>query len=275
VGIILKAKAPFITQRTKDQSGENVMHKSAMIVVGLFITIGTARAAEITCLVPIALKSTLSELIPQFEKTSGHTVKPEYGLIGVITARLQKDEIADVAILSDGQIVELQKQGKVVEGSRAGVAKLGLGAFMRKDVTKPDISSVDSFKQVLLAAKAIAYIDPATGAPSGVYMAKLVERLGIVDDMKPKTKLTAPEGPLFNAVVGGDADIGFTLISEILAEERVQFTGSLPPAIQNNIPYSAGLVLVGEQKEAGKALINYLTSSSAQAVFRTKGFEPF
>ena len=252
------------------------MRRSVSIIVWLLIgAAATANAADIKFLAPIALKPVLSDLIPQFEKSSGNAVAVEYGLIGALTSRLAKDEVADVAILADGQIGDLEKQGKIVAGSRIGVAKLGLGAFIRKDSSKLNLGSADAFKQTLITAKTIAYVDPATGAPSGTYMAKLIDRLGIAEQMKAKTKLTAPEKPLFDAVVGGDADIGFTLISEIVAEPAVDLAGPLPPDIQNNVPYAAGLVVAGKQQDGGKALIAFLTSPSSLTVMKAKGFEPF
>jgi molybdate transport system substrate-binding protein len=128
-----------------------------------------ASAAEIKCLFPLAFMSSLSELVPQFEKSTGNKVTVDYGTIGALTARLKKDEIADVAIVSDKQFNELQQQGKLVAGTRVDVAKLGDGAFVRKGAPKPGISSVEEFKHTLMEAKAIAYLDPASGAPSGIY----------------------------------------------------------------------------------------------------------
>jgi molybdate transport system substrate-binding protein len=162
---------------------------------------GHVSAAEIKCLFPLAFKSSLSEVVPQFEKSTGDKVAIDYATIGALTARLKKGEIADVAILSSEQFTELQQEGKLLANTRTDVAKLGDGAFVRRGAPKPDISSVEAFKRTLLAVKAITYIDPAAGAPSGIYMAKLMERLAIGGQMNAKTRLAAGSGKaLFDIV---------------------------------------------------------------------------
>jgi molybdate transport system substrate-binding protein len=232
-----------------------------------------ANATEVKCLFPLAFKSSLNELIPEFEMSSGNKVAIDYGTIGALTARLKKDEVADVAIVSDKQFDELQASQKLVAGVRVEVAKLGDGAFVRKGGSRPDISSVEAFKHTLLAVKAIAYLDPANGAPSGIYMAKLMDQLGIAEQMKPKTKLSNGKS-LFDLVVNGDANIGFIQITELLAEPQVELLGPLPVAVQDYTHYAAGLVAAGQQRDAGKALIMFITSPTALAVMKNRGFEP-
>jgi molybdate transport system substrate-binding protein len=232
-----------------------------------------ARAAEIRCLFPLAIRSSLAELVPQFEKSTGNTVTIDYATIGALTARLKNGESADVAIVSDRQFDELQQEGKLLAGIRIDVAKLGNGAFVRKGAAKPDISSVEAFTHTLLEAKSIAYIDPAAGAPSGIYMAKLMDRLGIAGQMTLKTKLSSAKS-LFDVVVNGDAEIGFIQITELLAEPRVELLGPLPLAVQDYTRYAAGLVAVSKQPDAGKALIAFITSPSAIAMMKLRGFEP-
>ena len=213
-------------------------------------------------------------LVPEFEKSTGHRVVIDYGTIGALTSRLQKDETADVTIVSDKQFGELQRQGKLVAGTEIGVAKLGDGAFVRRGAPKPDVSSVEAFKHTLLQARAIAYLDPAGGAPSGIYMAKLMDRLGISAEMTPKTKLISAGSSLFEIVVNGDADIGFIQITELLAEPRVELLGPLPEAVQDYTSYAAGLVTAGQQRDAGKALIAFITSPQGMAVMKSRGFGP-
>jgi molybdate transport system substrate-binding protein len=234
---------------------------------------GHARAAEIKCLFPLAFRSSLSDLIPQFEKSTGNTVTIDYATIGALTERLKKGEIADVAIVSDRQFNELQGQGTLVAGTRINVVKLGDGAFVRRGAPKPDISSVEAFTHALLETKAIAYIDPAAGAPSGIYMAKLMEHLGIAGQMTPKTKLSSAKS-LCDVVVRGNAEIGFIQITELLAEPRVELLGPLPSAIQDYTTYAAGVVAAGKQPGAGQTLIAFITSPSALAVMKARGFEP-
>ena len=247
---------------------------AALLCFSLVAAIGHASAAELKCFFPIAVKTAMSELIPQFEASSGLKVTIEYGTSGSLTGRLQKGEAADVAIMLENQVDALQNQGKIVAGSRVGIAKSGMGVFVRKGAPKPDISSVDAFKHSLMAAKLIAYTDPAGGAAGGTYMAGLLERLGIAAELKPKTKLVAAGPPLDGGYVNGDGEIGFVQISEIMAEPRVELVGPLPAAIQNYTRYAAGIVAASKQQDAGRALIAFLSSPAARALMNAKGFEP-
>ena len=172
----------------------SILSVSATIALGLAlfgITAGsTARAAEIRLLCAVALHPAIDALIPDFEKSSGHKVTVAYGTAGAVADRVQKGEAADIVISSVPLIDQLQAQGKVVAGDRVIIAKVGVGVFVRKGAAKPDISSVDAFKRSMLAARSIAYPDPAGGGASGIYVASLLERLGIAAEMKPKTKLS-------------------------------------------------------------------------------------
>ena len=169
----------------------SILSVSATIALGLAvfgISAGTiARAAEIRLLCAVALHPAIDALIPDFEKSSGHKVTVAYGTAGAVADRVQKGDAADIVISSVPMIDRLQAQGKVVAGDRVIIAKVGVGAFVRKGAAKPDISSVDAFKRSMLAARSIAYPDPAGGGASGIYVASLLERLGIAGEMKPKT----------------------------------------------------------------------------------------
>src|SRR5215204_6689739 len=202
--------------------------------LGLFgITAGsTARAAEIKVLSASALHPAIDALIPDFEKSSGHKVTVDYGTAGAVADRVQKGEAADIVISSVPMIDRLQAQGKVVAGDRVIIAKVGVGVFVRKGAAKPDISSVDAFKRSMLAARSIAYPDPAGGGASGIYVASLLERLDIAAEMKPKTELSTL-ATLYASVASGEVEIGFNQVSEILAQPTVELAGPLPPAIQN------------------------------------------
>jgi molybdate transport system substrate-binding protein len=240
------------------------------VLLGLTGTV--AGAAEITFLCPIAMTAVMSELIPQFERASSHKVTVEYATVGVITDRVLKGDPADVAIVSKGQSDELQKQGKIVAGSRADIARVGYGLFVRKGVPKVAIQSVDAFKRSVLAARSITYIDPATGAPSGIYAARLMERLGIAAVVKPKTKLVKPGVEALEPVAKGEAEIGLGLT--IAAVPGVELVGPLPAEIQSYTEFAAGLPVASREAEAGKALIAFLTSPTGQSILRSKGFEP-
>ena len=253
---------------------------SATIAMGLaFVAIffgSMAKADDIRLLSAVALHPAIDVLIPDFEKYFGHKVTVDYGTAGGVADRIQKGEAADIVISSVPIIDRLQAQGKVVFGAIGGrvvIAKVGVGAFVRKDAMKPDISSVDAFKRSMLAATSIAYPDPAGGGASGIYVASLLERIGIAGEMKPKTKLLPPTEALYRSVASGSVEIGFNQISEIMAQPTVAFAGPLPSEIQNYTQFAPGIIAGSDQAEAAQALVSYLLSPAAQAVLKVKGFE--
>ena len=256
---------------------KRILSVSATIALRLAlfcITAGsTARAAEIKLLSASALHPAIDALIPDFEKSSGHKVTVAYGTAGAVADRVQKGDSADIVLSSVPMIDRLQAQGKIVAADRAIIAKVGVGAFMRKGAAKPDISSADAFKRAMLAARSIAYPDPAGGGASGIYVASLLERLGIAVEMKPKTKLFPPAEVLYASVASGDVEIGFNQISEILAQPTVELAGPLPSAIQNYTQFAPGILTGSSQTDAGRALLAFLSSPAAQTVLKARGFE--
>ncbi len=253
-----------------------ILSVSATIALGLAlfgITAGsTARAAEIKLLCAVALHPAIDALIPDFEKSSGHKVTVAYGTAGAIANRFLKGEAADLLINAAPLMDQLRAQGKVLAGDRIIIAKVGVGVFVRKGAVKPDISSADAFKHSMLAAKSIIYPDPAGGGASGIYVASLLERLGIAAEMKPKTKLSTL-GALYASVASGEVEIGFNQVSEILAQPTVELVGPLPSAIQNYTQFVPGIVAGSGQTDAAKALVTFLYSPAAKTVLNAKGFE--
>jgi molybdate transport system substrate-binding protein len=231
-------------------------------------------AAEIKVLSAGSTEAALSELIPQFEKTSGHTITIDYGPVGVVAARVGKGEAADVAILSEPATEELRKRGKLVPGSEVVIAKVGIGVFVRKGDPKPDISSVDAFMRALTRARVIAYADPKLGGSISILVGELMNSLDITGSIGPKTKLVPPAKPLLDLVAGGGVDLGFNPIAEILTDPRVELVGPLPAPIQRYTSYVASLVAGSRNEDAFKALIAFLASAQATAVLQARGFEP-
>src|SRR5205085_6078233 len=169
-----------------------------------------ARAADITFLCAGALQSAMQELLPEFQKASGHNVAVLYTNIGTITERVARGDDADLAIVSPRQWESLQKDGKLSAVPAIVIGKVCLGVFVKKGATRPDIASVDAFKRALLNVRSIAVSDANQGSPVGAYMIPLFDRLGIGGDIKSKLRLTpAGAGKTIEAVVKGDAEIGF------------------------------------------------------------------
>jgi len=253
---------------------KGIVTVTAAAISCIAISASIANASEITLLYVGALRSSMTELIPTFEKSSGHTVKAEAGAAGAMVARIQKGEVVDVGIVTTAQIATLVTQGKIVSGTQVSIARVGMGIAMRKGAPKTDISSVEAFKRTLLAAKSIGHTDPASGASSAIYAGQMLARLDIAAELKPKIKLFASNALLYEAVANGDVELGFGQITEILAERRVDLVGPLPAPVQNISQFSAGVPANAKEPAAGKAFISFLTSPPAAAAMKAKGFEP-
>lgn len=251
---------------------------AAFVLAAALPAIGIANAADIKVLSSGSLKAALPLLIPDFQKSSGNTVTIVYNPAGAITNMIKKGDAADVVIVSRSQLEGLESQGKVAQGSRVTVVGSALGVAVRKGAAKPDISSVDSFKRSLLSARAIGYRDPATGSLSGTYTAGLLERLGIAQDLKPRTRLDNSDGEnpenVFRALTTNEIDLQIGQISEIVIAPGIDLAGPLPDEIQNVSWLAAGIVTTSKEQEAARSFIGFITSATAAAMFKAKGFQP-
>jgi molybdate transport system substrate-binding protein len=241
-------------------------------VLGMVSMAQFATAAEIKVLTTGAFKQVVVALLPEFEQATGHKVIVDNGTVGQLTQRVEGGEGFDVLVLSPRGIEDFTKKGKIVAGSAAKVAKVGVGVMVKEGAPKPDIGSVEAFKQALRNAKSVAYIDPASGGSSGIYVAGLLDKLGIAAEIKPKAKLKKG-GHVSDLVLSGEAEIGIHQISEIVTEKGVTLVGPLPAAIQNYTTYAVGLAAGAGQAVAAKAFIKLLTGPSAAAVLKSKGME--
>lgn len=250
-------------------------HIVAMAIGLLVALVGYADAAEIKALISTAMKRPFEELGAQFERTSGHTLVAAYGPSGALTKRVAEGETADLVILGGGGLETLVKQGKVT-GSGTDVARSMIGLAVAKGAPKPDISTPEKFKAVLLAAKSVAYTDPASGGASGAYLGKLFDKMGLTDLLKPKAKLAAggPNGYAGSFVAKGEAEIAMQPIPELMAVPGLDVVGPLPGDFQNVTTYMAGVPAGARQVDAARALIQLLTAPAAASVYRTYGLEP-
>ena len=229
-----------------------------------------ATAAEITVLSTQAPEQACRELLPQFEKASGHTVKISY--TGTLDAkkRIAAGQPFDLLIMASPDIDGFITSGTLAPGSRVDLAKSGVGIGVRAGAPKPDVSTTEAFKKTLLAAKSIGY---STG-PSGNYVIGLFERLRIADQVKPKLKQT-PTGVFVGTIVAnGEVEIGIQQVSEMSHFAGVDYVGPLPADIQKMTIFASGIAATTKQAEAAKALVKFLTAPQAAEAFKKRGMEP-
>jgi molybdate transport system substrate-binding protein len=225
-----------------------------------------AKAAEIKVMCSGAMRPALEELAPQFERTSGHKLAITYSGTNVIRERALAGDADDLVIFASYAVEDVIRQGKLA--GKVDLVRSGVGVGVRAGSPRPDLSSAEAFKRTLLAAKSFARSE----GPSGVYIAALLERLGIAEQMKGKTIVV--RGRLVgDALVKGEADIGVQQVSELKSVPGVDVL-PMPAEIQNFTVFSAGLTAAAKVSEPVQALIKFLTSPAAAPVIRAKGLEP-
>ena len=224
-------------------------------------------AAEIKIIASGGLKAACLDLIPSFERASGHKVAAAWAGSVDIKRRMEGGESFDLVIMPGAFIDDLIKLGKVIPGSRVDLAKSGIGVAVRAGAPKPDISSADALKQALRSA---SYSTSA----SGIYLAGLFQRMGIADELKPKIKQSPPGVPVGEMVARGEAEIGFQQVSELLPVAGIAYLGPLPQEVQHFTVFSAGRHIGSQQPDGAKALTDFIRSPSAHPVIRKSGMEP-
>jgi len=227
-------------------------------------------AAEIKVLSTQATEQSYRELVPQFEKATGHKVTTIF--TGTLDAdkRLAAGEKYDLLIMSRPSIEEHIKDGKLLQGSRVDLAKSGVGVAVRPGAKKPDISTTAALKQTLLSAKSIGY---STG-PSGNYVMALFQRLGIADQVRPKLKQTATGVFVGSIIASGEVELGFQQVSELSQFKGIDYVGPLPADVQEYTTFSSGIISGTAQAGPARELVKFITAPSSAAAFKNRGMDP-
>jgi molybdate transport system substrate-binding protein len=222
----------------------------------------------------IGVRSAAEDLFRRFEAASGHKLTVTWGTAPMLVKRIEGGEIADVLVLSRAAIDQLKAQGKIAPGSDVTLAGSGVAIAVKAGAPKPDISTPEALKRTLLACKAIAYSEPSAGGASGVYFAKLLERLGIAEAMQPKTKYPPAGGFSAALLMTGEAELAVQQKPELLHIAGAEVVGFLPGDLNMVTHFAAGLMPESKNLDAAKALIEFLRSPESKAAFKTKGLEP-
>jgi molybdate transport system substrate-binding protein len=247
----------------------------ALAAGAVLLWAGAAWSAEVRVMISGGLTAAYNQMVPQFEHATENKVitasGPSMGTtVNAIPVRLARGEPADVLIMVGYALGNLIGEGKVEADSRVDIARSPIGVVVKAGAPKPDISTVEAFKRTLLEAKSIAFSDSASGVYVGTEM---MEKLGILDQMKPKSRKIEAD-PVAGVVARGDAELGFQQISELLPVAGVDLVGPLPPEVQKITVFSAGIVKGAKEPEAGRALIKFLASANAAPVIKKTGLDP-
>jgi len=228
---------------------------------------------EIRVLSSNILRGVLQEITPQFERATARKLKIAYAPPGQIKASLMRGDGADVVLLGAPGLEDLREQGFIASDSRIDIATNRIGVAVRAGAPKPDIGSVEAVRRTLLAARSIVYTDPAVGGRSGMHFAKVLERLGIAEDVKAKSILN--DGSLSAALVArGEAEIAIQFISEIVAVRDAELVGPLPAELQEITVVAGAIAKNTGDPEAAKALLDFLISPLTAAAIKARGMEP-
>lgn len=229
-----------------------------------------AEAAELRILSAGAAKAVIADTIPAFERRTGHTIVIDYSPVGPILKRLAEGEQRDIVVLSAEGMSQAAAKGWTAPATVTEVGRVGMGVAVKEGAPRPDIATAEAFKQALLAAKSVAYIDPARGT-SGRHFAALLDRLRIAAEVKPKSK-TLPGGFVAELVAKGEAELAVHQITEILPVKGVTLVGPLPPELQKITIYQAAATAAARDAAAAKAFLDNLRSAEVRALAARKGF---
>ena len=244
---------------------------TATIGIAALLITPSVRAAEIKVLASNGVREAMNELAPAFERATGNKLVIGYGLAAALKRQIEAGEAFDLAILPAAGLNDLARQGKVDAPARASIARSGVGIGIKKGARRPDIRTPQALKRTLLSADSITW---AKEGQSGIYFAGLLERIGIAEQMKPKIVPAASGVEVGKLVASGKVQLGVILVNELMAAPGVEVLGPLPAELQNYTVFHAGVGVGSKDSSAAKALIKFLTTPSAGAVFKAKGQEP-
>ena len=238
--------------------------------LGAVVAATAANAAEINVIASTAMREVMEELVPMFERASGHKVAVTFLSGAVLPGRVKEGVQADLVVTTPATIDDLVQAGRVVAGSRVDFVRSGAGVAVRAGAPKPDIGTPDALKRALLAAKSVGY----SQGPSGVHFMSTMARLGIADEIKAKG-VVPPLGTRVGTLIAkGEAEIGVQQITELLQIPGIDFVGPLPQELQANIIYATATPATAKERDAAAALVKFLRSEPALPVIKKVGLEP-
>jgi molybdate transport system substrate-binding protein len=227
---------------------------------------------EITLVAPGGIRAAVEQLIPGFEHQTGHKVKATFGSGLGTKQQVAKGEPFDVPIVQP-PYPEVLASGNVVANSAKTLASVSVGVAVRQGAPKPDISTPEAVRRMLLAAKSISYPNPAGGAAAGVSFDETLKKLGLAEQLQPKLKRAQGGAGAMAMVAKGEADIGLTFVSE-MDEPGIDIVGPLPKEVSTPTTLVGFLSSHAKDPASAKALLDYLSSPEAAAAYRAQHMQP-
>jgi len=244
---------------------------TAIAAIAFACALTVVRAADdLTVLSSNGYQAVLEDLAPRFERATKRKLAVTYDLAATLRQQIEGGRSFDLAILTPAAIDELIKAGRVTAASRTPLARVGLGFAIRAGARKPDVTTADAFKRTLTDAQSITYVKEGA---SGVAFAALLQRIGMADALKPKTKLASTRDEVGEVIVRGDAQLGVLPMSEILPMKGIQLGGAFPADVQTYIVMVAGASAKSADSKGVDELIRFLTAADATPVLTAKGME--
>jgi molybdate transport system substrate-binding protein len=254
------------------------MKKHPHFVIGVllfaFVSACAAQAQnEITLIGPNIIDTPVKELLPRFQEKTGRKVNATFGAVVATKDRIIGGEPVDVALVEVPYDSEAIKSGNVVPESATPIANVSIGVAIHKGASRPDISSADAVRRLLLAAKSISYPDPSKGAAAGINVVEALKKLGIAEEMQPKTKLSQGGARAMAMVASGDAEVGLTFLPG-MTNPAIEVLGALPRDVSPPTVVIGFVSTKAKDPVGAKQLLDYLTSEDAAAVYKTQRFQP-
>ena len=250
---------------------KRLLQSIALAAAALSLASG-AFAVEIKVLSAGAIKPVIVAALPAFQQRTGHKVTIDNDTAGGLLKRVRAGEQFDLLVMPLPGLLQLAGEGAVQPAGLQSLAKVGIGVAVKQGAAAPDIASPEAFRTALLAARKVAYIDPAVGGSSGIYLAQLFERMGIADQIRPRAVLV-PGGLVAQRLVTGEADLAVHQISEILAVPGATLVGPIPAEVQNYTVYAAALSARPDALGPAQQLLSMLAGPQLRARLAPFGME--
>jgi molybdate transport system substrate-binding protein len=216
----------------------------------------------------LGLRGVMTDITPMLA-TRGVAFSAQYGATALMLERMAAGETADAGVLTDAAVEELIGKQIMIAGSRRDLARSAVGLAVRSGAPRPDISTADAFKAAIRNARSVGY---SKSGASGIHFARLIEKLGIADEINRKAKVQ--DGVVGEFAAKGEVEIAIQQISELKLVDGIDIVGPLPDALQKETVFSAGVFAASNQRAAAQAFVAALSSPDVTAVMRDKGLEP-